>query len=187
MGSTSSGNPRGWNPAARSIRVPVLLGLLVVALITALWWGYRNVLTPPRPPTRAEICATSSPTPFTTSRVDVSVFNGGARGGLAGQVGANLKQAGFNVRTISNTDERVTTTIVRGAAMDSPQVVLVAAWVPGAVVQADGRQGATVDVLVGKDFAPMSTTAPRSTMLPIEGCGPTPTPTASPTPSAAPS
>lgn len=168
-----------------SLRVPLALGTLVVVLVAGLWWGWEHAIAPVKPPTQAEICATASPTPLPSSSIHVNVLNGGARGGTGGQVANNLSQLGFEVDTVANTAERISTTVIRAKVVDTPSVRLVAGFFPGASVEADGREDDSIDILVGKDFAPMLLTAPTATMLPAPGCGPTPTPGTSATAPAA--
>jgi hypothetical protein len=82
----------------------------------------------------------------------VSVYNGGSKKGLAGDVGRSLRQRGFKVTKTANTGQKVQKTVILGAGVKNPEVLLVKGFFKDAVVKADKRPDHTVDVLVGNDY-----------------------------------
>ena len=77
----------------RIVRTPLTLLVLLGVLAYGAWWGYTNVLKP-LPPLPPDPCVEQKVTKgqLTTSQVTVSVYNGGHRRGLAGDVGRALRE-----------------------------------------------------------------------------------------------
>ena len=72
----------------RIVRTPLTLLILLGVLCYGAWWGYTNVLKPV-PALPPEPCVEQSlpNSQLRSTQVTVSVFNGGDRRGLAGDVG----------------------------------------------------------------------------------------------------
>ena len=138
---------------------PLTLLMLLGLLGWGLWWGWGQLTRPPQiaPPPP---CVTQSASVLASGQVTVRVYNGGQTAGLAGQITEQLKNKGFVTKSPSNTDEAVAGTIVIGASIDAPAVVLVAGFFPEVELRADGRTDGTVDVLVGDAFAGFNDAAP---------------------------
>ncbi|QDP95048.1 LytR family transcriptional regulator [Microlunatus elymi] len=138
----------------RIIRTPLTLLILVGVLCLGAWWGWKNIVAPPQktpPPPCVPTKVTDKE--LKSSQVTVQVFNGGDKKGLAGDVTRDLRAKDFNVLTPTNTDQKVTTTVIVGNAAKNPEVLLVKSFFKGATVKADGRTNHTVDVLVGDKYA----------------------------------
>ena len=137
----------------RMVRTPVTLLILLGVLCYGAWWGYSNVLkpTPPPPPTPC-VPQRVSQGELRSTQVTVSVYNGGSKKGLAGDVGRSLRQRGFKVPKTSNTGQKIQKTVILGAGTKNPEVLLVKAFFKDAVVKADKRPDHSVDVLVGNDY-----------------------------------
>lgn len=137
----------------RLVRTPLTLLVLLGVLAYGAWWGYTNVLreTPPPPPARC-VPQQVKAGELRSSQVTVSVFNGGTKKGLAGDVGRSLRQRGFKVQRTSNTDEKIQKTVIVGAGANNPEVLLVKNFFKKSVVKADKRADHSVDVLVGNDY-----------------------------------
>lgn len=137
----------------RIVRTPLTLLVLLGVLAYGAWWGYTNVLKPLPPPT-ADPCVEQKVAKgqLTTSQVTVSVYNGGSRRGLAGDVGRALRDKGFKLQRTANTGEKIGATIIVGAGAKNPEVLLVLGFFRGAVVKADKRKDRSVDVLVGDRY-----------------------------------
>lgn len=138
----------------RIVRVPLTLLVLLGVLAYGAWWGYTNVIKP-LPEPAPDPCVETSVTKgqLTSSQVTVSVFNGGNRRGLAGDVGRSLRERGFKVARSSNTQEKVGATVIIGASAKNPEVLLVRSFFKGATIKADKRKDRSVDVLVGDRYA----------------------------------
>lgn len=134
----------------RRLSTPITLIILLGLLAAGTWWGYKavtaKVQAPPTP------CETMSMTELTPASVVVNVYNGGSKEGLAGTISTTLAEAGFRIGKVGNTDEKVQTVIIVGAAVDNPEVLLVAGWFQDPVIQADERIDHSVDVLLGNSF-----------------------------------
>lgn len=165
----------------RAATTPVVLLLLLGLLLFGAWWGYKNVLrpapgVPPTPCVTQDVGKT-----LASSSVTVRVYNGGRTTGLAGKVAEAMKARKFIIKSVANTDEQIKTTIVRGGAIDNPEVQLVAKQFRGVTVRADDRTDGTVDVLVGSEYSGMAPKAPTTIEVP-GGVVCLPSPSAKPTP-----
>jgi hypothetical protein len=145
----------------RIVRTPLTLLILLGILCYGAWWGYTNVLKPvdPLPP---EPCVEQSlaNSQLRSSQVIVSVYNGGDRRGLAGDVGRALRDKGFRVQRTANTGEKIKQTVIVGANAKNPEVLLVKGFFKDATVRVDKRTDGTVDVLVGDKYAGFNKKAP---------------------------
>lgn len=137
----------------RIVRVPLTLLVLLGVLAYGAWWGYSNVIRPlPAPAPNPCVETSVAKGQLTTSQVTVSVYNGGNRRGLAGDVGRALRERGFRLQRTTNTEERVGVTVIIGAGAKNPEVLLVSGFFRGATIKADKRKDRTVDVLVGDRY-----------------------------------
>lgn len=137
----------------RIVRTPLTLLILLGILCYGAWWGYTNVIAPV-PELPPEPCVEQSLAKGTlrSAQVTVSVYNGGDRRGLAGDVGRALRDKGFRVKQTANTGEKIKETVIVGANAKNPEVVLVKGFFKDATVRADKRTDGTVDVLVGDKY-----------------------------------
>jgi hypothetical protein len=71
---------------------------------------------------------------------------------MAGRVAKKLGESGFIVDKVGNTEAKVLTVLIIGAAVDNPEVQLIAGWFTEAKIEADGRTDHTVEVIVGSSF-----------------------------------
>lgn len=137
----------------RAVRTPFTLLVLLGILGYGAWWGWTNVIrtVPAAPPTPC-VNQPVAKGRLKTSQVTVSVFNGGDKRGLAGDVGRSLRDRGFKVTQTGNTGEKIQKTVIVGAGVKNPEVLLVKGFFKGAVVRADKRPDRSVEVLVGNDY-----------------------------------
>lgn len=134
----------------RIIRTPLTLLILLAILCYGAWWGWKNIVAPPKktpPPPCVPTKVTDKA--LKTSQVTVRVYNGGDKKGLAGDITRDLRAKGFNVLDPANTDQHISTPVIVGNATKNPEVRLVKSFFIGAKLKADGRTDHTVDVLVG--------------------------------------
>ena len=137
----------------RAVRTPFTLLLLLGILCYGAWWGWSNVIreVPPAPPAPC-VEQKLAKNRLKSSQVTVSVFNGGDKRGLAGDVGRSLRERGFKVQTTTNTLQNVQKTVIVGAGTKNPEVLLVKGFFKDAEVKADKRVDGSVDVLVGNRY-----------------------------------
>lgn len=166
----------------RAVRTPFTLLVLLGVLCYGAWWGYSNVIreVPPAPP--APCVQQQLPkNQLKSSQVTVSVFNGGNKRGLAGDVGRSLRGRGFKVATTTNTLQKVQKTIIVGANAKNPEVLMVQAFFKDSQVKADKRVDGSVDVLVGSNYGGFNSKAKTTyTVKSAKACLPA-QPTATPT------
>ena len=165
----------------RAVRTPFTLLVLLGILSYGAWWGYSNVIreVPPAPPVPC-VDQKLPKNRLKSSQVSVSVFNGGDKRGLAGDVGRSLRERGFKVQTTSNTLQKVGKTVIVGAGIKNPEVLLVKAFFKDAEVRADKRVDGSVDVLVGNRYGGFNKKAKTTyTVKGAKACLPAP-PSASP-------
>lgn len=133
------------------IATPIMLLGLLGLLIWGGLWGWRN-LTAPLPTPEPVPCVMQDQEFVYRAEVIVNVYNGGYTRGLAERVASTLRDAGFNVARVTNTEEPVTNTIIRGGDHGAAPVRLVQTGFVDAETDFDERIDGTVDVLVGTDF-----------------------------------
>lgn len=165
----------------RLIATPIVLLVLLGLLLWSASWGWRN-LTAPLPTPDPTPCVTQPVDVVTPDKVSVRVLNGGFTSGLAGQASGRLETAGFKIVTVGNTDERVTSTVIRGNAENDAALQLTASYFNGATIEHDDRVDGTIDVFVGSDFGgygegPLTETTSNTGNLCVP---PTPEPTPMP-------
>ncbi len=169
----------------RHVRTPLTLLLLLAVLGYGAWWGYHALMTTgdPKAPTT---CITQEATVVVPSQVTVRVLNGGTVRGFAGDVAKTLRERGYKVSSVGNTEEQVGNVVVVGAELTSPEVVLVASNFAGVTLRADGRADHTVDVLLGQKVDGFMPAEGYQTAVPVPGgtvCLPSQAPSsATPTP-----
>ncbi len=172
------------------VRTPLTLLILLGVLAYGAWWGYKTVLTAgdPKGPVT---CVTQSAQVVTPSQVTVRVLNGGTVRNFASDVAKALRDRGYKVSAVGNTDEQVGNVVVVGATEKAPEVILVASNFANVTVRADNRTDHTVDVLLGQKPEGFMPPTGYQTAVPVPGgsvCLPsqsTPTPAASAASSAA--
>lgn len=138
----------------RIVRTPLTLLVLLGVLCYGAWWGYTNVLSPVPPPLPTPcVPQTVNKGQLRSSQVTVSVYNGGSKKGLAGDVGRSLRERGFKIGRTANTGQKIQKTVIVGAGAKNPEVLLVKGFFKDSVVKADKRADHSVDVLVGDGYA----------------------------------
>ena len=138
--------------------IPPLVFLLVLALAAlVVWWnvfdneGEQEV-------EQAQACASASAAPpsLDPSTVSLRVFNATDRGGLAQEVAAALQERGFVVEEIANDPtERPVTGVgeLRHGPRGNEAATFVRLFLPQAGDFVDTRATATIDVVIGPDYA----------------------------------
>ena len=166
----------------RAVRTPFTLLVLLGVLCYGAWWGWTNVIrevpaAPPAPCVKQRVPKGQ----LRSSQVVVSIYNGGEKRGLAGDVGRAMRSRGFKVQRTANTAEKVQKTTIVGASAKNPEVLLVKSFFKDAVVRPDKRVDGSVDVLVGNRYGGFNKNARTSyTVKRATVCLPAP-PTPSPT------
>ncbi|WP_028708780.1 LytR C-terminal domain-containing protein [Propionicicella superfundia] len=135
------------------VKTPLTLIILLVILVGGFWWGWKQV-SAPIPTTPAAPCVTTKLKDNTlhANQVTVRVYNSGSIAGRATKISTELKNKGFKVPTVTNSDDPVEKTTIIGSSADNPEVKLVAGMFKGAQITADGRVDNTVDVVVGDTY-----------------------------------
>ena len=137
----------------RAVRTPFTLLVLLGVLCYGAWWGWTNVIRPV--PEAAPAPCVNQQLPkgqLKSNQVSVSVYNGGRKNGLAGDVGRALRERSFKVGKIGDTGEKVGKTLIVGAGTKNPEVLLVKGFFKNAEVRADKRVDGSVDVFVGDQY-----------------------------------
>lgn len=137
----------------RTIRTPLILLILLGILVYGAWWGWTNIVKPVQSkPDNPCVPTKVTDKKLKTSQVTVQVKNGGDKRGLAGQVTKQLDRAKFDTKQPSNTDKKITKTVVIGAKASNPEVKLVKKFFPGSKARGDHRSDGTVEVRVGNGY-----------------------------------
>jgi hypothetical protein len=143
--------------------------LSVLFFVVAMFYGW-HLLTASPEPDAADFPTCQSTTikageELPSSMVEVDVFNGGDREGLAGTVSSALQERGFRQGSIANSQSAITPTNVTILTNDEadPRVQLVKEQFEHADVRVpDYPTGSAVAVLVGDDFEARAPDAPTS-------------------------
>lgn len=134
------------------VRSLIVIGVLaLVAVITVVW----AIVTDDQTGSRANECATVTPSIPAPSAVKMRVYNGTDKAGLANQVRDKLAKRGFKVIDVGNDpqNESVTSTAqIRYGPKGAGAAQLLQASVPGSEILDDSRDDATVDVVLGIPF-----------------------------------
>lgn len=154
----------------RSLLSTTTLAAAFVVLIVMLVWGIRAATAPigttqPTPtPTLSNAPSPScgSATWLTRKQVIVSVYNAGARSGLAGLLSSRLEQMGFRRGAVGNTGTRVATAEVLTTAGHTTEARLVSMALGHhtRVVVVGSTPGPGVNVYVGPGLADLDHSAP---------------------------
>ena len=148
----------------RIVRTPItlllLLGVLVLCGLVGIYQTYCGLFHPP--PAQPCVDQSINKGQLKSSQVTVKVYNGGNKRGLAGDVGRELRDQGFNVIRTTNTAGEISRTVIVGAEAKNPEVLLVQSFFKNAVVKGDKRVDRTVDVLVGNKYAGFNKDAKRT-------------------------
>lgn len=152
----------------RMVRTPITLLILLGVLCYGAWWGYKNVLAEiPPPPPEACVQQKVAKGELKTSQVVVSIYNGGDKRGLAADIGRQMRERGFKVRSTDNTLEKIQKTVIIGAGAKDPEVILVKSFFKDSVVTIDkNKTDHSVDVMVGTRYAGFNSKA--KTSLPVK-------------------
>lgn len=166
------------------MRAGVTLVLLVGGLVGAAWFGWQSVLVADDSSTEY-VCTT--PTEGAMQRiaaadVTVNVYNASDIVGLADRTADGLRAQGFLVDDVGNAPDDfrdVEVAEIRGRSATAPEVEMVAHQMRDEERVPDGRTEATVDLIVGAEFAGLIDDAP--TAVEVESTAPicrtvTPTP-----------
>jgi hypothetical protein len=172
------------------VRTPLTLLILLAVLGYGAWWGYKTVLTAGNPKGPVT-CVTQSATVVVPSQVTVRVLNGGTVRGFASDVAKVLRERGYKVAAVGNTEEQIGNVVVVGADVKAPEVLLVASNFAGVTIRSDARPDHSVDVLLGQKVDGFMPAEGFKTSIEVPGgsvCLPSQTPTpsrsGSPTPAA---
>jgi len=137
----------------------VLLVLAIVAL--GVWWNvFRDEAS--RAEAKAAACSTAAAAPpsLDPSTLTVNVLNATDRAGLGGTVATTLTSRGFLVENVENDPTDVAVTGVgefRFGPRGRENAEYLRLYLPGATDRPDTRATATVDVVLGPDFAELAT------------------------------
>jgi hypothetical protein len=160
----------------RHVRSAVTMVVLVLLVLGAAWFGWRAVTgssdagatTAGVDPVATECGA--APVAVTPPELQVNVYNGTSRSGLARSTAGQVTAAGFVVLAVDNDPrgERVTDVAVVRGATGSANAYLLMAYVPGSRFVADERTDATLDLVTGDQFTQL--VAPPAPPAPVLMC-----------------
>jgi LCP family protein required for cell wall assembly len=187
-------------PAGSSGRYAILDGAATRALFDSVIGSTRlppealrsQDAAPPGPPAAGSTAPTAAPPApvvapprILPGAVTVDVLNGTGRAGLAGKVADALRGQGFRVGTVGNSSGTVGSSTVRFGPGAADKARVLAAAVPGAVLQASSSIGNTVQLVIGPNYSTVVPVPPPAA-APTTAAPSTPVAAQAPAPSAAP-
>jgi hypothetical protein len=135
--------------------------VLVGFVVAATWYGWR-ALTEPVGSTGSvgEIvgvpCAPVGTEPLPETRfVELNVFNGTDRNGLASKAARDLRNRGFVILEIGNAeteDFQTGVALVRGSLAAQSEAVVLLGLLPGAEFRPDNRPDTSLDIILGSKY-----------------------------------
>ena len=162
MSEYTTESPASVEARARRRRSAVVLGVILLGLFFAFWYGlsyYRadEQARASRPP--APTCRPYDPDERVPGQVTLNVYNATNRTGLAGKTAGQLEQQGFVIGKVANdpTDRKTPKVAeVRFGPAGEPDARLVLTVLPeGTKPVQDKRKEAAVDVVLGSGFKPL--------------------------------
>lgn len=193
MSEYTTESPASLEKRARQRRALITLGVLVLGLFFAFWYGLSYYQADEnaraaRPP--APTCAPYVAPALTPDEVTVNVYNATTRPGLAGSTSKLLAERGYSVGTVANDpSNRPVPRIVElryGPQGQAAAQLVLAAMPRGTTSVRDARKDTSVDVVLGSGYRtlrPQSSPATDATAGALPMC---PAPSGSPTASTAP-
>jgi hypothetical protein len=157
---------------------PVLAVAVVLALAAGAvfgWWlSGRDIGGSAEPVPTTAPCPTPSPLPAPAT-VTVNVYNATTKGGLAKSASEQMAERGFAIGDVDNDPLEVAVTgvaVVRHGPQGERSAQLVAANVAGATLLVDGREDASVDLVLGNQFTALAT--PTETQAAVDAANAAP-------------
>lgn len=145
----------------RRLRGAITLLVLIIVVIGAAWFGWRNITKPAQTDAAAgPTCAPSAPDDAPKAGdITLNVYNSTSRDGLAAQVAKQMRKRGFSVADIANDPlnrsiEAVAE--VRSNLDNQGAASVVIAHVPQAEFVADERATKSVDLVLGDGFTELA-------------------------------
>jgi hypothetical protein len=150
--STTSGRRNGRRP------LPPLIFLLVLAIIAlGVWWKvFGDAAAEEDRQDAACAVASTAPPQLDPATVRLRVFNATDTGGLAQQVGDELRARGFAVEEVANDPtEREVTGVgeIRHGPRGAGPAAFMRVYLPGAEDWPDTRADDRVDLVLGPEFS----------------------------------
>lgn len=184
----------GYVPAGTQRPYAVLDGAATRALFDAVIGGTRlppeatapqdtapqdTAPAPPAPAAQSTVAPSPAPPPPAPARiapgaVTVDVLNGTGRAGLAGKVADALRGEGFVVGTVGNSPSTVGSSTVRYGAAAADKARVLAAAVPGAVLQASSSVGNAVQLVIGPNYSAVVRVPPAASPAAAPATSPAP-------------
>lgn len=159
MSEYTTESPASLEKRGRQRRALITLGVLVLGLFFAFWYGlsyYQADENARAARPAAPTCSPYQQPGLTPAEVTVNVYNATARSGLAGSTSKLVSDRGFVLGKVANdpTDRPVPKVLeLRYGPQGGPAARLVLASMPqGTTSVRDAREDTTVDVVVGTGF-----------------------------------
>jgi LytR cell envelope-related transcriptional attenuator len=176
--------PRDLEPRGRRfrrLRTAITMLALVGLVAGATWYAWQTVTEPTEiadePVVTTPVCAVPVPEdPPPPEEINVNVYNGTNRSGLANQVAREMREIGFVTLDVANDPlgRSVTGVAEIRAATQDENVTYIMSQFPGSVFLADERKDETIDVVLGQVFESVGPQGdepdPESTNPPIPPC-----------------
>ena len=138
-----------------ALRSALTLAVLALLVVVASLWGWAAFTEPFPEDEPVPVCENATITAGSEVRrdqVEVSVFNGSGRSGLAGSTSAQLAERGFVAGDVADSPQPAATTQIWSSDPTNPAVQLVQQQFKGAEVVPGNPIGVGVVVVVGEKF-----------------------------------
>ena len=136
--------------------ITILLALGLVSV--AVWFGavpapFDVAFVTPEDSVPAQPCPPEDARPIPYGEITASVLNGTTRSGLAAATASELETRGISIDEQANAPAKYSgATLITTGDAGLVAAYTVAAIFPGAVIELDTREDATIDIILGSEF-----------------------------------
>lgn len=137
-------------------KTPLIIGIILVLMFFSYRWAKETVFPKDKHISKNPCVEVNTGAELTPKQVLINVYNSGTRTGLAGRQATALKELGFKIGNIQNTNRETQNTLIVGSSTEALEVKLVSSYFKNPQILSDDRIDHSVDVILGNKYAGLS-------------------------------